>query len=257
MGLLTAVVPAEQVLPAAQELASRLAAGPTVAYAALKQSLHLAATSTLAEALAEEDRQQARAGDSADHAAAVRSVPGQGAAGVRRALSRGPRGPAGSGSPGSGPPGPAGLDPAGEPSQREPDAGREQRADQRPADPAERAERQLEVLAPHELRRLRPARPHLEHTGAAHQARRCAGRRSRSGGSQAVISIVSRKPIGPNPVNASIPPPTPTPSCAVPRTRVPSIHSPCPSQSTAPAQVASAGASTGTCRTRVAVIVRS
>ena len=73
MGLLTAVVPAEQVLPAAQELASRLAAGPTVAYAALKQSLHLAATSTLAEALAEEDRQQARAGDSADHAAAVRS----------------------------------------------------------------------------------------------------------------------------------------------------------------------------------------
>ena len=73
MGLLTAVVPGEQVLPAAQELAARLAAGPTVAYAALKQSLRTAATSTLAEALAEEDRQQTRAGDSADHAAAVAS----------------------------------------------------------------------------------------------------------------------------------------------------------------------------------------
>ncbi len=73
MGLLTAVVPSEQVLPAAHELAARLAAGPTVAYAALKQSLRTAATSTLAEALAEEDRQQARAGVSADHVAAVRS----------------------------------------------------------------------------------------------------------------------------------------------------------------------------------------
>ena len=60
-------------LPAAQELATRLAAGPTVAYAALKQSLRVAATSTLDEALAEEDGQQTRAGDSADHAAAVRS----------------------------------------------------------------------------------------------------------------------------------------------------------------------------------------
>lgn len=73
MGLLTAVVAPEQVLPAATELATRLAAGPTVAYAALKQSLRVSATSTLEEALAEEDRQQTRAGDSADHAAAVRS----------------------------------------------------------------------------------------------------------------------------------------------------------------------------------------
>ena len=73
MGLLTALVPAEQVLPAAQELAARLGAGPTVAYAALKQSLRTAATSTLEQALAEEDRQQTRAGDSEDHAAAVAS----------------------------------------------------------------------------------------------------------------------------------------------------------------------------------------
>ena len=73
MGLLTALVPAEQVLPAALELAARLGNGPTVAYAALKQSLRVAATSTLPEALAEEDRQQTLAGDSADHAAAVAS----------------------------------------------------------------------------------------------------------------------------------------------------------------------------------------
>jgi len=73
MGLLTAVVPPEQVLPAATELASRLAAGPTVAYAALKQSLRVAATSTLDEALEEEDVQQSRAGATEDHRAAVRS----------------------------------------------------------------------------------------------------------------------------------------------------------------------------------------
>ena len=73
MGLLTAVVPPEQVLPAARELAGRLAAGPTVAYAAVKRSLAVSATETLEEALAEEDRQQTRAGASADHVAAVRS----------------------------------------------------------------------------------------------------------------------------------------------------------------------------------------
>lgn len=73
MGMLTAVVPPEQVLPGAHELAARLAAGPTLAYAALKQSLATAATSTLAQALAEEDRQQTRVGASADHAAAVQS----------------------------------------------------------------------------------------------------------------------------------------------------------------------------------------
>ena len=73
MGLLTAVVPAEQVLPAARELAARLAAGPTVAYAALKQSLLSASTSTLAQALEQEDAQQARAGATRDHREAVAS----------------------------------------------------------------------------------------------------------------------------------------------------------------------------------------
>ena len=73
MGLVTAVVPPEQVLTAATELARRLALGPTTAYAALKRSLLHAATATLDEALDEEDRQQALAGATADHVDAVRS----------------------------------------------------------------------------------------------------------------------------------------------------------------------------------------
>ena len=73
MGLLTAVVPPEQVLPAAQELAARLAAGPTAAYGLVKRSLAHAAGADLQSALAEEDRLQALAGATADHAAAVRS----------------------------------------------------------------------------------------------------------------------------------------------------------------------------------------
>ena len=73
MGMLNAVVPPEQVLPAALELAARLAVGPTVAYAALKESLAHGATSTLPEALAKEDELQARCGATADHASAVRA----------------------------------------------------------------------------------------------------------------------------------------------------------------------------------------
>ena len=73
MGLLNAVVPAEQVLPAALELATRLAAGPTAAYACIKESLAFAASSSLVEALEKEDELQTRAGGTADHAGAVRS----------------------------------------------------------------------------------------------------------------------------------------------------------------------------------------
>src|SRR3954468_2729782 len=47
MGLLNMVVPPEQVLEVATELATRLAAGPTAAYAAIKQSLTYGATSDL------------------------------------------------------------------------------------------------------------------------------------------------------------------------------------------------------------------
>lgn len=67
MGLVNAVVPDETLAAAAAELAGRLAHGPTAAYAAIKQSLHAAATSTLDEALALEARLQNALGVSADH----------------------------------------------------------------------------------------------------------------------------------------------------------------------------------------------
>jgi 2-(1,2-epoxy-1,2-dihydrophenyl)acetyl-CoA isomerase len=57
----------EKVLPAAQELAARLAAGPTTAYAQIKRQLAVSATATLPEALEAEARAQAICGDTADH----------------------------------------------------------------------------------------------------------------------------------------------------------------------------------------------
>jgi 2-(1,2-epoxy-1,2-dihydrophenyl)acetyl-CoA isomerase len=70
-GLVTQLVPAEQVLPTAQELAARLAAGPTAAYAVIKQALHFAASHTLEDSLENEGVLQAQAGETTDHAAAV------------------------------------------------------------------------------------------------------------------------------------------------------------------------------------------
>jgi 2-(1,2-epoxy-1,2-dihydrophenyl)acetyl-CoA isomerase len=67
MGLVNAVVEAEHVLSAAQELATRLANGPTAAYGAIKESIAYAATSTLADALAKEAELQSAMGDTADH----------------------------------------------------------------------------------------------------------------------------------------------------------------------------------------------
>jgi 2-(1,2-epoxy-1,2-dihydrophenyl)acetyl-CoA isomerase len=71
MGLVNAVVPDAKLPGAAQELAARLAAGPTLAYAAIKQALAYAASSTLTEALAREAELQNRVGATADHADAV------------------------------------------------------------------------------------------------------------------------------------------------------------------------------------------
>ena len=73
MGLLNAVVAADQVLPASLELAVRLAAGPTAAYTCIKESLAFSAGASLVETLAKEDELQTRAGDTADHRAAVQS----------------------------------------------------------------------------------------------------------------------------------------------------------------------------------------
>ncbi len=71
MGLVNAVVPDDRVLVAAHELATRLAAGPTAAYAAIKESLAYAATATFDEALDKEADLQARAGATQDHRAAT------------------------------------------------------------------------------------------------------------------------------------------------------------------------------------------
>ncbi|MDI5937309.1 enoyl-CoA hydratase-related protein, partial [Micromonospora sp. DH15] len=61
----------EQVLPTAQELAARLAAGPTVAYGAIKRQLSIADAGTLADALAAEAQAQSICGGTADHRAAT------------------------------------------------------------------------------------------------------------------------------------------------------------------------------------------
>ena len=67
MGMVNAVVAPDHVLPAAHELAARLAAGPTAAYAAIKASIDYAATATLSEALAREAQLQGAMGATADH----------------------------------------------------------------------------------------------------------------------------------------------------------------------------------------------
>jgi 2-(1,2-epoxy-1,2-dihydrophenyl)acetyl-CoA isomerase len=70
-GLLRAVVPAAEVLPAALELARRLAAGPTKAYAEVKRAVRLGAVSDLSDVLAGEGAAQARLATTQDHADAV------------------------------------------------------------------------------------------------------------------------------------------------------------------------------------------
>jgi 2-(1,2-epoxy-1,2-dihydrophenyl)acetyl-CoA isomerase len=71
LGLAGRVVPAGELADVVRTLATRLAAGPTVALAALRQSLTFAADHTFAEALEFESAQMTRTGRTADHAAAV------------------------------------------------------------------------------------------------------------------------------------------------------------------------------------------
>jgi 2-(1,2-epoxy-1,2-dihydrophenyl)acetyl-CoA isomerase len=70
-GLVHRVVAPEQVLAESQALAARLAAGPTLAFRAIKEVLATAATDSLADTLALEARLQTRLGGSADHREAV------------------------------------------------------------------------------------------------------------------------------------------------------------------------------------------
>jgi len=71
MGLVDVLVAPEEVLPTAQSLAARLAAGPTVALGNIKQAVRYGASHSLVETLAEEDVLQTRSGASADHRRAV------------------------------------------------------------------------------------------------------------------------------------------------------------------------------------------
>jgi 2-(1,2-epoxy-1,2-dihydrophenyl)acetyl-CoA isomerase len=67
MGLVNGVVELDRVLPTAQELAARLAAGPTAAYAAIKQSIAFAASADLESTLGKEAELQAAMGHTEDH----------------------------------------------------------------------------------------------------------------------------------------------------------------------------------------------
>jgi 2-(1,2-epoxy-1,2-dihydrophenyl)acetyl-CoA isomerase len=71
LGLATQVVPAGELTEVVSALAARLAAGPTVALGAMRQSLAFATDHTFAEAVEFESTQMTRTGQTADHAAAV------------------------------------------------------------------------------------------------------------------------------------------------------------------------------------------
>jgi 2-(1,2-epoxy-1,2-dihydrophenyl)acetyl-CoA isomerase len=71
LGLATQVVPAGELAEVVRGLATRLAAGPTVALSALRQSVTFAADHTFMEAIEFESAQMTRTGQTADHAAAV------------------------------------------------------------------------------------------------------------------------------------------------------------------------------------------
>jgi 2-(1,2-epoxy-1,2-dihydrophenyl)acetyl-CoA isomerase len=71
LGLATQVVPADGLAAAVGELAARLAAGPTVALGAMRQSVAYAGAHTFAESLALESTMMQRTGATEDHRAAV------------------------------------------------------------------------------------------------------------------------------------------------------------------------------------------
>lgn len=73
LGIANKLVPADDLATEAAAVARALAEGPTVAYAALKESLAYGAGHTLSETLDKEDELQARAGASEDHAIAVQA----------------------------------------------------------------------------------------------------------------------------------------------------------------------------------------
>jgi 2-(1,2-epoxy-1,2-dihydrophenyl)acetyl-CoA isomerase len=77
LGLVTEVVPAGEVAGRARELAVRLAAGPTVAYGAIRQALAFSAGHGLDESLEFEHRMMDLTGSTEDHRRAVASFLGK------------------------------------------------------------------------------------------------------------------------------------------------------------------------------------
>jgi 2-(1,2-epoxy-1,2-dihydrophenyl)acetyl-CoA isomerase len=73
LGLVTKVVPADELSPAAVELARRLASGPTRSYAAVKAALAHAATHDLPSSLAKEADLQDECENTDDHHNATKS----------------------------------------------------------------------------------------------------------------------------------------------------------------------------------------
>ncbi len=67
LGLVSAVVPTDELADAARRLAARLAEGPTAAYAAIKVALDFAACNGLHDALAKEAELQGMLAGTADH----------------------------------------------------------------------------------------------------------------------------------------------------------------------------------------------
>jgi 2-(1,2-epoxy-1,2-dihydrophenyl)acetyl-CoA isomerase len=72
-GLVTSVVPDDELPAAADAFARRLADGPTLAYAAIKEGLRFAAAHGLSEALEMEAELQTRLGDTTDHRSATQA----------------------------------------------------------------------------------------------------------------------------------------------------------------------------------------
>jgi 2-(1,2-epoxy-1,2-dihydrophenyl)acetyl-CoA isomerase len=71
LGLATSVVGAADLESAVEELATRLAAGPTLAYGSIRNAVAFSAGHSLTESLAREAEYMTITGDSADHHAAV------------------------------------------------------------------------------------------------------------------------------------------------------------------------------------------
>ncbi|MFS8198601.1 enoyl-CoA hydratase/isomerase family protein [Streptomyces sp. CWNU-52B] len=73
LGIANRIVPAADLAAEALKLARSLAEGPTLAYAALKESLAFGLSHSLDETLEKEDELQTRAGSSEDHVIAVQA----------------------------------------------------------------------------------------------------------------------------------------------------------------------------------------